>query len=191
MWKGLPWEANRSSASQEIPRVVWNSKFYHRVHKRPPPVRILSQISTVHASPTHFFHFNIIFPSTLKSSNLALSLRFLHQNPGWTSPLPIHVLRAPPIALFSIWSPEQHLVEYRSLSYSLCTFLHSPVTSFLLGPNTLLSTLFSNTLSLRSSLNVSDQVSHSYKTTGKIIVLYILIFRVLDSKLEDKRFCTE
>jgi hypothetical protein len=36
----------------------------------------------------------------------------------------------------------------------------------------MLSTLFSNTLSPRSSLNVSDHVSHPYKTTGKIIVLY-------------------
>jgi len=49
----------------------------------------------------------------------------------------------------------------------------------LLGPNTLLNTLFSNTLSLRFSLNVSNQVSHPYKTTGKIIVLYILIFTFL------------
>ena len=39
--------------------------------------------------------------------------------------------------------------QYRSFSSSLRSFLHSPVTSFLLGPNILLSTLFSNTLSLR------------------------------------------
>ena len=54
--------------------------------------------------------------------------------------------------------------EYRSFSSSLCSFLHSPVTLFLLGPNILLSTLFSNTHSLCSSLNVSDQVSHPYNT---------------------------
>jgi hypothetical protein len=41
-----------------------------------------------------------------------------------------------------------------------------------LPPNILLSTLFLNTL---SSLNVRDQVSDPCRTTGKIIVFYILI----------------
>ena len=81
--------------------------------------------------------------------------------------------------------------EYRSLSSSLCNLHHPPVTSSLLGPNILLNTIFSNTLSFLSSLNVSDQASHPYKTTGKNIVLYILIFNFMDSNLEDKRFCTE
>jgi hypothetical protein len=45
----------------------------------------------------------------------------------------------------------------------------------LFGPNILLNTLFSNTLSLRFSLNVIDQVSHPYKTTGKIILLCICL----------------
>ena len=54
--------------------------------------------------------------------------------------------------------------EYKSFSSSLCSLLHSPVTSSLLGPNILLNTMFSNTLSYLSSLNVSDQASHPYKT---------------------------
>ena len=39
--------------------------------------------------------------------------------------------------------------EYRSFSSSLCSLLHSPVTSSLLGPNILLNTIFSNTLSFQ------------------------------------------
>jgi hypothetical protein len=65
----------------------------------------------------------------------------------------------------------------------LCNFLHSPVTSSLLGPNILLRTLFSNTLSLCSSLSVRDRFSHPYKTTGRIMVLYILTFTFLDCRL--------
>ena len=65
--------------------------------------------------------------------------------------------------------------QYRSLSSSLCSFISSPLTSSLVGPNILLNTLFSNTLSLRSSLNDCDQVSHPYKTTGKVIFLYIIV----------------
>jgi hypothetical protein len=33
---------------------------------------------------------------------------------------------------------------------------------------------------------VSDQVSHPYKTTGRIISLCILIFTFLESKVEDR-----
>ena len=45
--------------------------------------------------------------------------------------------------------------------------------------------MFSNTLSFHSSRNVSDQVSNPYKSTGKIIILYILIFTFMDLHLRE------
>jgi hypothetical protein len=45
----------------------------------------------------------------------------------------------------------------------LCSFLLPPVSSFLLGPNIPLSTLFSNTRNLCSSQNVRDQILHPNK----------------------------
>jgi hypothetical protein len=61
--------------------------------------------------------------------------------------------------------------DYKLWSSSLCNFLQP-----LFGLNSPLSTLFSNTLSLCSSINVKNEVSHPYRTTGKIIVFYFLIF---------------
>jgi hypothetical protein len=62
--------------------------------------------------------------------------------------------------------------EYGLLSCSLCSFVHSPVSSSLLGPN-----IFLNTLKC-SSLN-AIQVSRPHKKTGKIIVLYTLTLILL------------
>ena len=75
--------------------------------------------------------------------------------------------------------------QYRSFNSSLCSSL--PCYLIPLGPNILFNTLFSDTLSLHSSLNVSDQVSHPYKIAGKIIILYILIFKIwiANMKTED------
>jgi hypothetical protein len=58
--------------------------------------------------------------------------------------------------------------EYKSWSSSLCTFHHSPVTSSLFGLNTLLSTLFSNTLSLCSSLKKDNPNLKCYTYSVKL-----------------------
>jgi hypothetical protein len=70
------------------------------------------------------------------------------------------------------------------------TMQFRPVPWYFL-PNIFLNTVFSNTLGQRQFFNVSDQVSHPCKPTGKVTVLHILIFIFLDSQLKDKRFCTE
>jgi len=123
-------------------------------------------------------HLRLGLPSGLFPSRFLTKFLF---SPKRTTCLPPHSCRLDHRTI---------LGEYRSLSSSLCSFLYS-VTSSLLGTNILISNLFSNTLSLRSSLNVSDQLSHPYKTTCKIIVRCILIFVFFDSKMEDERFCTE
>ena len=77
------WEANWFAASQEIPRISRNTKVHYRTHKRPPPVSILGQPNPVHIRTSHLLEIqpNIIHPSTPRSPQWSLSLRFPHQDP--------------------------------------------------------------------------------------------------------------
>jgi hypothetical protein len=65
--------------------------------------------------------------------------------------------------------------DYRSHSSSLCSLLHSLVTSSFLGATVFLRIPLSNTLSVR------DKLSHPCKTTCKIVVRVSLI--VIQSNL--------
>ena len=181
------WEANWFAASQEIPRISRNPKVHYRTHKRPPPVSILNQPNPVHIYTSYplEIHPNIIRPSMPRSPQWSLSFRFPHQDPIHPLSLPIRATCPAHLILLDFITSTILGEEYKSFSSSLCNLLHSPVTSSLLGPNIFLNTLFSNTLSFLSSRSVNDQVSHPYKTTGKVTVLYILIFKFLDSNLDN------
>ena len=84
--------------------------------------------------------------------------------------------------------------QYRSLSSSLCSFLHSSVISSLLGPNILLRTLFSHTLSLRFFLSSQFQQANYTPVMNKrqnYTNTYFNLDISFNSKLEDQIFCIE
>ena len=105
----LTWEANWFAASQVIPRISWNPKVYLRTHKRPPPVCILDQPNPVHIPTSHLLeiHPNIIHPTTPRSPQWSLSLRFPHQDP-------IH----PPLLTYTRHMPNPQLAFL--INWQLC-----------------------------------------------------------------------
>ena len=153
---------------KKLPLLLRNSKVHYSIHNRPPPLPVLSQISTVHFSSSHFLKtpFNVSFSSRPVFSK------------GSFSGIPTITLYVYLLSLVLATYPA-HLIllylitriiygeEYRPQSPSLCCLLQSPVISSLLGPNIFISTPFSTTLSLRFSLHMRDQASLPHKKTAK------------------------
>ena len=96
------------------------------------------------------------FPSGFPTKTMDASL-FYHKR----ATCPVNLIPLDSIARIIIGE------EYRSRSSSLCSLLHSTVTSSFAGPCMFLIALLLNILKLRSSLNVRDQVSHPCKKTSK------------------------
>jgi hypothetical protein len=146
-------------------RILWSPKVYYSVHSSRSLVSILSQITPVRNTQTYFpkTSFNIIshlrlgfpsgpFPAGFTSKTLQACM--MHVLPNLICRR-VHVMK-----LLTVQLPQ--------------TFYY---LSFL-GPNILLRTQFSNNLSLYSSFNVENQVSRPYRTRGKTIISYILIFKL-------------
>jgi hypothetical protein len=175
MGRSPSWEANRFAASQEIPRVLLNTKVHYRIHKCPPPVSVPSQPNSVHNPIFYLLNNHLLssqlcqgLPNCLFPSGFPIKTLY--------TPLPSpYALRATPISFSIFFHPRNSEWGAQFIKLLVWSFLHSPVTSTLLGQNDILNTLFSNAHNLHSSLNSSDQVSHVYKTTGnlpKISVTY-------------------
>jgi len=132
-----PWEADRFSASKKkIPRILWNPKIHNSVHKCLPTLSWASSIQSIPPHPTSWTSILIL------SSQLRLGL----PSGLFPSDFPTKTLHTPLLSLIRATCLAHRIrldfitgiilgEEYRLLSSSLCSFLHSLVTSSLLGPN--------------------------------------------------------
>lgn len=75
------------------------------------------------------------------------------------------------LIILRISGTEENYIIYTNCTYfyKLYNLLHSFVNSSLMSPNVPLDTLFSDTVSLCSSLRARDQVPHTYEATGSDI----------------------
>ena len=128
----------------------------------------------VHA-PSYFLkiQFNIIILSIHESVKWSSSLRFFYKNPVCIYPRS-HTCYMSRRSPSSFWLPEclSRNTEHEAPRYVVFS---THLLPRVLGPNIPRSTLYSDTLSLRFSFSVRDQVLYPYRTS-KIIVLYIWVF---------------
>ena len=111
--------------------------------------------------------FNIILPTTTRSSKCSLSLRFPHKTRARNSSSNIRVTCATYLILFDLNTRIIFGQKYRSTMFLLRSILHSSIHSSLLGPSVFLRTLFSVNFSLCFSLTVRDRVSLPWKNNRK------------------------
>lgn len=125
-----------------------------------------SQTTLIQSIPSHpasiNIHFNIPQPPDLQRGLFP---------PGFPTKI-LYVFKSPHMCQMPNFSYPPwfvHLNNIKSWTASLRNALHSPDTSYHLGPSILLSALLVNTLMLQYSLTVRERVSHPHKSNHKLL----------------------
>ena len=120
-----PWDSNRLSASQEIPRIFWNPKFHYHVHKCHCHLS-LSWTSSIQSTPTHptsWRHILILSSHLRRHLPRGLFPQVPPPKPCMhISSLPIRTTCPAHFIILDLITWKVFREEYRSLSSSLCSF---------------------------------------------------------------------
>jgi hypothetical protein len=158
------WEAASRSAAQEFSNILWIPKVHYRVRKSPPLVHILSQFNPV--IPPHpisiliFFHLRLGLPSGLFPSGFATKILYALLLSPYTCyiPCPSH----------HPWLEHSNYILATSTSYEAPHYAVFFNLYHFIPLRSKYSCLLPSVSVL--PLMVRDQVSHPYKTTGKMYV---------------------
>ena len=132
-------------------------------------------------------HLTIILPSMPGSPKWSFSLRFPHWNPVCLSPLPNTCYMPRPFPSSGFCHPNTIGWRVQNIQLLIMQLPRLPCYLVPYGPKYSPQHHILKHFSLRSSLTVSYQVSHPYKTTGRIIVLYI--YSTVVQKRGNMSFC--
>jgi hypothetical protein len=148
------WEANRFSASQEIPQILWNPKVHYRICKCLPSVPILNQLNPVHA-PISWrsilrlsCHLCLDLPSSLFRSGFRIKTLYMPLLSPILATCPVHLI------LLDFMTRTMLGEEYMSLSSSLCiTTVYSKVIEFLVSGDTNLTCIYEQLFRVNSEVD--------------------------------------
>jgi hypothetical protein len=160
-------EAASFVATRELPNILRNKKLHYRVHKSPPLVRIPSHINPVHN----------ICPMPLTSILILSTFLRIGVHSGLLAFPPITYIYSSSHSCYTHWQSHPPLLDHSNWTSRRAQVIEPLITQLSrihchsITPrcnDILLSILFSDTLSPCFSLNATDQVSHPYRTRGKI-----------------------